>query len=255
MNKLLTGKTALVTGAAGIIGTEICLELAEAGANIVSTEISEKNLRSLEKAMKPYSVGFRSYVSDVSNPEESDALCDSLDREKINVDILVNNAALKNGSPLGESNFEEWRKTFDTNVLGPVYLTRQTSKMMIKRGTAGSVIFITSIHQWIIRRLPNYSASKAALGMIVKELALDLAPHHIRVNGIAPGYVASDREGKELSHRYTPLYKSSVHPRYIGRAAVYLAADYYSRFTTGAVLKIDAGLSLYDHLVDQMPPG
>jgi NAD(P)-dependent dehydrogenase (short-subunit alcohol dehydrogenase family) len=89
--------------------------------------------------------------------------------------------------------------------------------------------------------------------MIIKELALDLAPYHIRVNGIAPGYIDEDKNGNPITHKYTPLYKSSINPRYIGRAAVYLSSDFFSRFTTGTVLKIDAGLSLYNHLIDQIP--
>ena len=88
-------------------------------------------------------------------------------------------------------------------------------------------------------------------GMIVKELAIDLAPHRIRVNGIAPGWVAENEQGLALIHRYVPLHNCSINPRYIGRAAVYLASDYFSEFTTGTVLKIDAGLSLYNHYVDR----
>jgi NAD(P)-dependent dehydrogenase (short-subunit alcohol dehydrogenase family) len=96
-----------------------------------------------------------------------------------------------------------------------------------------------------------YSASKAALGMIIKELAIELAPHNIRVNGIAPGNIKEDEKGNTIPHRYTPLYGSSINPCYIGRAAVYLSSDYYSRYTTGTVIKIDGGLSLYNHLVDK----
>jgi NAD(P)-dependent dehydrogenase (short-subunit alcohol dehydrogenase family) len=118
---------------------------------------------------------------------------------------------------------------------------------------SGSIIFITSIHQWTIRRFLSYSSSKATLGMIVKELALELAPYSIRVNGIAPGHVEEDKNGNTITHKYTPLYKSSINPCYIGRAAVYLSSDFFSRFTTGTVLKVDAGLSLYNHLVDQIP--
>ena len=122
---------------------------------------------------------------------------------------------------------------------------------MIDNNIDGAIIFITSIHQWTIRGEPSYTASKAALGMIVKELAIDMAPHRIRVNGIAPGWVAENEQGLPLIHRYVPLHNCSINPRYIGRAAVYLASDYFSEFTTGTVLKIDAGLSLYNHYVDR----
>jgi NAD(P)-dependent dehydrogenase (short-subunit alcohol dehydrogenase family) len=123
---------------------------------------------------------------------------------------------------------------------------------MINHKIGGSIIFITSIHQWTIRKLMSYSASKAALGMMIKELALELAPDQIRVNGIAPGWVMLDSQGNPLNSKHTPLYQCSIDPCYIGRAAVYLASDYFSYSTTGTVLKIDAGLSLYNHIVDIM---
>lgn len=149
---------------------------------------------------------------------------------------------------------EEWHKVFDTNLFGPMYLTKLITQGMINHHTNGAIIFITSVHQWTIRRNPAYSASKGALGMIIKELAVDLAPHRIRVNGIAPGHVYKDPYDQLISDRYVPLYNSTIHPRYIGRAAVYLASDYFSKYTTGTVLKIDAGLSLYNNHVDKTPP-
>ena len=143
------------------------------------------------------------------------------------------------------------RDLFDTNFFGPLDLTDRISRAVVRNGRGGSILFITSIHQWVVRRMPAYSASKAALGMVIRELALELAPHSIRVNGIAPGYVTRDKGGKPVPHRHTPLYGSSVDPSYIGKAAVFLASDTTSRFTTGSVLTVDAGLSLYSHLANQ----
>ncbi len=85
--------------------------------------------------------------------------------------------------------------------------------------------------------------------MIINELALELAPHNIRVNGIAPGAVGEDEEGEPLPHNDTPLHGTKVGPQYVGRAAAYLASDYFSRHTTGTVLKIDGGLSLHHYML------
>ncbi len=90
--------------------------------------------------------------------------------------------------------------------------------------------------------------------MIIQELAVDLAPYGIRVNGIAPAWVAEDEQGNPLSQEYHLLHHCSINPRYIGRAAVYLASDYFSKFTTGTIIKIDAGASLYNYRVAQNPP-
>jgi NAD(P)-dependent dehydrogenase (short-subunit alcohol dehydrogenase family) len=253
MDKLLLGKNALITGAGRNIGRNIALEMAKQGANIFFTDINKERCTRLENELNGYSVVSRGFLSDISRTEDIDYLLNSLVRDKIRIDILVNNVGIQfNTTAIRDLNLEEWHKVFDTNVFGPIYLTKLISETMINNHINGSIIFITSIHQWTIRCCPSYSASKASLGMIVKEFALDLAPYRIRVNGIAPGFVKEDKNGKPISKKYTPLYNSAINPCYIGRAAVYLSSDYFSKFTTGSVIKIDAGLSLYNHQVDQI---
>lgn len=255
MENLLLGKNALITGAGRNIGKAIAVEMAKEGANVFFTDIDRERCDQLKRELGGYPVVSKGFISDASRIEDVDSLCGSLLQDRIKIDILVNNVGIHLGArTIRDLDLKEWNRVFDTNVFGPTYLTKRISKTMIDNGISGSIVFITSIHQWTVRRFPSYSASKAALGMIIKELALELAPYNIRVNGIAPGYVEEDKRGKPISHKYTPLYKSSINPCYIGRAAVYLSSDYFSRFTTGTVLKIDAGLSLYNHLVNQIPP-
>ena len=100
-----------------------------------------------------------------------------------------------------------------------MHLTQGIASGMKAKG-GGAIVFITSVHQWVVRRIPSYSASKAALGMIIKELAVELAPYHIRVNGIAPGWVEEDDEGRTLVSHFSLLNRTSINPAYIGRAAV-----------------------------------
>lgn len=254
-NYSLAGKNLLITGAGRNIGRSIAIEMAKQGANIFFTEIDKERCSQLEQELKEYPIISKGFLSDISRSEDIDFLYGSLLRDRLKIDILVNNVGLEfETTTIIKLNLGELRKVFDTNVFGPVYLTKVISQMMIDNHIHGSIIFITSIHQWTVRRSQTYSSSKAALGMIIKELALDLAPYKIRVNGIAPGYVEEDEEGRPVRHRYTPLCNSSINPCYIGRAVVYLSSDYFSKFTTGTVIKIDAGLSLYNHLFDQIPP-
>ena len=251
MNLLLSGKNVLITGVGKNIGRSIALEMAEQGANIFFTEIDKERCSQLETELNYYNVISKGFLSDISKVENIDSLYNYLLQNGIIIDILVNNVGIEiDTKTILKFNWEEWIKVFDTNIFGPMYLIKLISQMMIDNNNHGSIIFITSIHQWMIRRYSSYSASKAALGMIIKELAIDLSPHNIRVNGIAPGYVREDENGKTIYNKHTPLYKSSINPCYIGRAAVYLASDYFSKFTTGTVIKIDAGLSLYNHVVD-----
>jgi NAD(P)-dependent dehydrogenase (short-subunit alcohol dehydrogenase family) len=254
MKALLQGKNVLLTGGGGNISKNIAVEMGKEGAHIYFAEIGPKEVSALERELESCRIASRGFNLDISKSKNIDRLCDWLLDAGISIDILVNNVGVELDETFTASfSLEEWHRVFDTNVLGPAYLTKRVSQMMIDRHIHGSILFVTSIHQWVIRRHPSYSGSKAALGMIIKELAVELAPYKIRVNGIAPGYVREGPDGNPVEHKYTPLYGSSINPCYIGRAAVYLAADYFSKFTTGTVLKIDAGLSLYNHLNDQNP--
>lgn len=249
-NKLLEGKNVLITGAGRNIGRSIALEMAKQGANIFFTEINQELCTKLEQELNEFQVRSKGFLSDISKTENTDSLFSDLLQNEVCIDILVNNVGIgsKRESIKHHFNLEEWHRTFNTNVFGPIYLTKLVSNTMMNRDIHGSIIFITSIHQWIFNGIQSYSSSKATLGMIIKELALDLAPYRIRVNGIAPGWVGIDEQGNPYLHNHTPLLNSSIDPCYIGRAAVYLASDYFSKFTTGTVLKIDSGLSLHSYL-------
>lgn len=248
-NKLLAGKNVLITGAGRNIGRSIAHEMAKQGANIFFTDIDNERCKNVEKELKQKETNVRGFHIDCSNINELDKLITTMKNENLYIDVLVNNVGTQSEiKPFRDIQLEEWHKIFDTNVLGPSYLTKNIAQTMIESKICGSIIFITSIHQWTVCGNSSYSTSKAALGMLVKELAMEYAQYKIRVNGIAPGWTAEDDCGNPLYHESTPLYKSSINPCYIGRAAVYLASSYFSKFTTGSIIKIDAGLSLHNHL-------
>ena len=229
--------------------------MAKQGANIFFTDILKEGCANLEKELSTYPVKTRGFVSDISKSEDIDCLYNILIENQITIDILVNNVGIQ-FETIGINNLDlgEWQQTFQTNIFGPMYLTKLISQMMVSHSIQGSIIFMTSIHQQEVILWPSYSSSKAALGMIIKELAVDLAPHGIRVNGIAPAWVAENEQGHPFTHKYHLLHNTSINPCYIGRAAVYLASDYFSKFTTGTILKIDAGVSLYNYRVDENQP-
>ncbi|HEY9646684.1 MAG TPA: SDR family oxidoreductase [Chroococcidiopsis sp.] len=254
-NQLLRHKNVLITGAGKNIGRAIALEMARQGANVFFTNTDAATCDQLQQELNAFSITSAGYVSDVANIDDVDALCQTLHKDAGTIDIVVNNVGIQfEAIGLLQSTRDQWKATFDTNVIGPMYLSQQMAKAMIQQNVRGSFLFVTSIHQFTISRWPSYSASKAALGMAIQELAVELAAYGIRVNGIAPGWVAEDAHGMPRPHPYTPLGQQSIHPVYIGRAAVYLAADYFSQGTTGAVLTIDGGLSLYNARVAQCPP-
>ncbi|RYX82449.1 SDR family oxidoreductase [bacterium] len=246
MEQLLAGKNVFITGAGANIGRAIALEMAEQGANIYFAEIDAARSAALEQELQANGTTTQGFVCDVSRATTIEDILQQLNQRQVAIDILVNNVGITDVPREATlQSFETWQQVMDTNVLGPLYLSRIVAQNMIDRGTAGSILFITSVHQWVYHGSEVYSATKAGLGMIIDELAVLLAQHNIRVNGIAPGSCIEAPDGLPIRNNGTPLYHESVKPCYIGRAAVFLSSDYFSRHTTGAVLKIDGGLSLY----------
>jgi NAD(P)-dependent dehydrogenase (short-subunit alcohol dehydrogenase family) len=252
---LLSNKNVLITGGGRNIGRAIALEMAGQGANIYFTDIVGERLTKVEEEVGRFAVKTKGFLSDVSDEGQCNALVGRLAECRISIDVLVNNVGIKymNERFIG-SKMSDWTRTYETNLFGPIYLTNLMTQAMVRDNLAGSIIFITSIHEKTIVRWPSYSSSKAALGMVIKELAVELAQYGIRVNGIAPGAVEDESEKHRWPHVYTPLRQKPVDARYIGRAVVYLSSDYFSKQTTGTVITVDSGLSLYNYRVAQVPP-
>jgi NAD(P)-dependent dehydrogenase (short-subunit alcohol dehydrogenase family) len=254
-NQLLAEKNVLITGAGQNIGKSIALEMAKQGANIYFTDLVPDLITALEQELSTYPVKYKGNISDISKTEDSEALFQELLAQNITIDVLVNNVGIQfETMGLDNLNIQEWQKTFNTNVFGPLYLTKLIWQKMIEDKIQGSLIFITSMHQQEIVRWPSYSASKAALAMTIREIAVDLAPYGIRVNAIAPAAVKVDEQGNPSYHKHYLLHQSAIPPDYIGRAAVYLASDHFSKYTTGTTLTIDCGASLYNYRVAENPP-
>ncbi len=243
-NQLLAGENVFITGAGQNIGESIAIEMARQGANIYYLDINAQKCLDLEKKLSQYSITFKGFVADVNDNQSINEIVDWFTEENINITTLVNNVgiSLKDHSIL-DYRCEVWQKIFETNVFSPLYLTSKLITKMVNHKTRGKIIFLSSIHQDIIHHNPSYSASKAALAMVIKELSVDLAKYGIRVNGIAPALVKLNPDGSPQYWSHGLLEQISIPPCYIGRAVVYLASDYFSRFTTGCVLKIDNGVS------------
>ena len=240
VDRLLAGKNALVTGAGRNIGRAIALEIAAHGGSVYCTERVGERAAELATELAAAGVPSKVFEADITKPGDSEAVQAELAAAGVGIDVVVNNVGIVEGEP---------RDVFETNVLGPMHLTRLFTQSMIEGARPGSVVFVSSIHQQtVVRRSPAYSASKGALAMLIKELAVELAPHRIRVNGVAPGWTLEDSDGSPVAHGWAPLEGTSVPPRYIGRAAVHLASDHFSRYTTGTTVTIDGGLSLFNYL-------
>lgn len=238
--ELLAGHCVLITGAGRNIGRAIALEMARQGATILFTETNPERAASLEREMAQMGVRSWGLPQDAADPGQIPALCHAIKALGMTVDLLVNNAALQVEKGFLALEATEWQRSCTANIIGPSQLSRAIAAALIADRRSGSILFITSVHEWEPSLWPAYSSAKAALGMMIREMAVELAPHDIRVNGIAPGWVTEDCRISRLS----PLHGSSIDPVYIGRAAVFLSSEHHSRYTTGTVLTVDAGLSL-----------
>ena len=248
----LLQKNVLITGAGQNIGRSISLEMAKQGANIYFTDIIEDRVKRLEEELGVYDVTSRGFVSDVSRNDHNYELISELLKDRISIDVLVNNVGISDKDS-DFSNFDPTLhdKIIQTNVNGPLYLTHLVFDKMMKKRKKGSIIFISSIHQDHVRRYLSYATSKGAIRMAVKDLAVSLSPYNIKVNSISPGYTEEERN----EHKPTLLHQRSIDPAYIAKSVVFLASEECSKYTTGANLVVDGGLSLVNHLVFEEPPG
>jgi NAD(P)-dependent dehydrogenase (short-subunit alcohol dehydrogenase family) len=242
---LLAGQTAVIVGAGPNIGLGIATSLAREGARLLVTNTEPTDLDQVLRALVREHADVSGLQSDVTRAADSEALQAWLERSDWTPDVLVLNAGVH--SRPGAPPLDEYARVFQVNVAGPLSLARQIAGRMTARGTPGAIIFISSVHQQLTHGDPIYSASKAALVMAMRELALDSAPAGLRVNAVAPGWVAADAHGLPVPHRRTPLYQTSTPPEAIGQAVVFLASRALSGHTTGAVLTVDGGASLVSY--------
>ncbi len=262
INKLLdlSGKTAVVTGAVGI-GFGIAYRLAEAGANIILAsrllqEAEESVNKLTEKGSKAKAV-----QCDVSVEEDVKKMVESAVAVYGSVDILVNNAGIYPSIPLLQMTLSDFEKVLAVNLKGVFLCTKYVSEQMIKQGYGGKIINITSIdalHPSSIG-LAHYDASKHGVWGFTKNVALELAPHKIWVNAIAPGGILTEGV-RQMQSKHpataaidpaklleTFLAKIPMHrmgePDDIGKVALFLASD-MSSYMTGSQIVVDGGVLL-----------
>jgi 2-dehydro-3-deoxy-D-gluconate 5-dehydrogenase len=256
----LSGKTAIVTGAVGI-GFGIAYRLAEAGANVVIASILEEETK--EAVEKLTSKGWKATAikTDVSKEEDVHTLIEKTISEYGSVDILVNNAGIYPSIPVSQMTLADFEKVLSVNLNGVFLCTKYVSEQMIKQGNGGKIINVTSIdalHPSSIG-LAHYDASKHGVWGFTKNVALELAPHKIWVNAIAPGGILTP--GVQNLQQSTPgsqdadkskildlfLAKIPMHrigePDDIGKVALFLASDMAS-YMTGTQIVVDGGVLL-----------
>ncbi len=244
----LSGKMALVTGCNKGIGKAMAIGLAEAGADIIGVSGSlELSGSDIEKKITAAGRKFKAYQANLSDREALHAFINKLNVENPVIDILVNNAGTIMRKPAAEHPDEYWDTVLSLNLDAPFILARELGKKMIERGS-GKIIFTCSLlsFQGGIN-VPGYAASKGALSSLVKALANEWASKGINVNGIAPGYIATDNTE---ALRNDPERSASIlsripaarwgQPEDFKGPAVFLASD-AAAYVNGTILVVDGG--------------
>lgn len=242
--KYLNGKNILITGGAGGVGWGIAKECAREGAKVVITDINEKKGREVLDEILTISGDHKYYHLDLRETKKFDAILEKIESETGLIDVLFNNAGINTPHFLLNMTEENWDNVQNINLKGHFFLTQKVVKKMIDNKVEGSVIFTSSVHQEI-PSTPHYSTSKASIKILVKQMAGELAHFKIRVNGIAPGgiYISKKVENPEEANDESSVLlggKNGI-PRDIGRIAVVLASDYWSRNITGEVITVSGG--------------
>ena len=197
MSLLLSGKTALVTGATRGIGKGIALKLAQQGAHIAFTFVSSvEKAKAFEAELNTLGVKAKGYQSNAADFSEAEKLVDEIVKEFGTLDILVNNAGITRDNLLMRMTEQMWDEVLDTNLKSAFALTKAAMRPMMK-AKAGSIINITSVVGITGNAgQANYAASKAGMIGLTKSVAKELGSRNIRCNAIAPGFIETEMTAK-----------------------------------------------------------
>jgi glucose 1-dehydrogenase len=246
----LAGKVALVTGGGSGIGRAVSQAMADAGAMVCINWFAEHGQEARDHAAR-LGRGL-AYEADVSDPDEVAGMVAATVERFGSLDVLVNNAAINRSAPLLDMALEDWDAVLRINLRGAFCCLQAAGRAMRDAGRGGSIINISSVHEDVpFPTFAPYATAKGGLRMLMRNAALELAAHHIRVNNIAPGAILTplnaatleDPEKMSLLKRMIPQGRMGV-PDDVATLAVFLACD-RSAYVTGSTYVVDGGMSRY----------
>lgn len=244
----IDGKTALVTGCSSGIGMAVAIALAQQGADIIGVSSSlAANGSEVAKAVETAGKRFYAYQADFSNRESLYAFLEKVKADHPGIDILVNNAGHIMRKPAAEHPDDYWDSIMNINLNSQFIITREIGKRMVE-AKSGKIIFTCSLlsFQGGIN-VPGYAASKGAVSSLLKAFANEWASHGINVNGVAPGYIATDnttqlRNDPERSAAILSRIPAGRWgtPTDMAGAFVFLASP-ASDYINGSIITVDGG--------------
>lgn len=249
----LAGRVAIISGAVGDIGAAIARELAARGAAIALGDIAEASRAApLLEELRNTGAGARYDIVDVSDPEAVAAWVGRVEEAFGAPDLIIPNAAIVTLRGVAAITPAQWQRELNINLDGAFYLAQSAAQRLLHHQRPGRIVFIGS---WAGHAphvaLPTYCVGKAGLRMLMKCMALELAPHDILVNEVAPGWVDAgltgriydDNPGSREDSRAKVPVRRLIAPGEVAYEVAHLC-DPAVRHTTGSVALMDGGLSL-----------
>lgn len=250
----LSGKVAIVTGAARGLGKTMAMALAEAGADIICADVNLKGARETTEEIEKLDRKSLALKVDVSSQNDIERMAEQAAEKFGHIDILVNNAGIHIGGEFSPEGLDKkyWDKTLNVNLTGTFLCSQTVGRYMIKQ-KKGKIINVASVSGMVVNRLTNrhplsYCVSKAGVIMLTKVLAVEWAKYDINVNAIAPAYMRTailnpDPKNRAEMVRDIPMGRLGE-PEDLRGTVVYLASD-ASHFVTGHTLFVDGGYTAW----------
>jgi len=247
----LKDKVAIVTGANSGIGKAIAVRFAQEGAHVAinfrGNAGHEQEVAELVESLPTRGIGV---PGDVSKRADMEQAVERTLTEFGRLDIVVSNAGIEINKPFLDVSDDDWNKVLNVNLNGAFLISQIGARQMVKQGAGGKLIFVSSVHEDI--PFPGYSAycaSKGAIRMFMRNIAMELAEHKINCNNIAPGAIATpinqkvldDPEAKKNAISEIPWGRFGK-PEEVASVAVFLASD-ESEYVTGSTYYVDGGLT------------
>jgi gluconate 5-dehydrogenase len=245
----LTGKVALVTGGAHGIGLAIGLELARAGARVCINGRSPDKLQACREAFMHEQLDVFTLLFDVTDEKSVDEGISRIEKEVGPVEILVNNAAIIKRIPILDMKVDEFRQVIDTDLVSPLIVSKRVVPGMIARKQGKIINMCSMMSEYGRNTVSAYGSAKGGLKQLTANMTCEWAKHNIQVNGLGPGYIATDQTApiRENGHPFNDLVMTRTpagrwgSPEDVAHAALFLASP-ASDFVNGHILYVDGGI-------------
>ena len=245
----LSGRTALITGSSKGIGLALAAALGSAGARLVLNARDAPRLEAARRGLQGSGLRVDAVAFDVTDPDAVEAGIAKIERDVGAIDILVNNAGMQHRAPFAEFPIDAWRRLSATNIDSVFFVGRAVAQRMIER-KRGKIVNICSVQSELGRpNIAPYAATKGAVKMLTKGMAIDLGRHGIQVNGLGPGYFKTELTQSLVADEAFTAWLAARTPagrwgevEELGGAVVFLASE-ASSFVNGHILYVDGGIT------------